>query len=1000
MVYRRGIITSFFLVLAFISQTGHSAVEQALQYDLAVSFDIPRSKLIGLATIQVIRSKPLLLNVGRLAIHSVRLNGRRLEFEVRNGLLALTPPDSGSLEINYDAVFAPEGSVSPGRDASIPSAISREGIFLTSAWYPRIEALARYRLKATFPRGFVAISEADKIDTSEQRGGVTFAFELDHPLDGINLVASDRFRITRERFLNIELSAYFFAEDQALARNYLDYAKKYIQLYEELLLPFPFKRFAIVENFLPTGYSMPTYTLLGQDVVRLPFIVDTSLGHEILHQWFGNQVFTGEKGGNWTEGLTTYLADHLYEERKEEGWAYRKQILIDYASYVRKDNEFSLESFTQRFNAASRAIGYGKTAMVFHMLRQMLGNETFFGGLKSLIRQKQFQRASWDDLRDAFETQSGKTLGWFFEQWVKRTGLPGLEMSGFTVERSGGNFALSFDLAQSGPAYQLDVPIKVVYKPAGEKKTRLRLDEAKKRVRLELDKEPATIILDEDFDIARKLADQEIPAVIGPLLGEGKTIVVRPVRDESYYQPVIESYRTKGAEVKPAEALGDFAAQPVSLLILGADSPAVRTLYGSAEAAERGFSIIAKKNPANPAQVVGIISSDSLAETNAAFPKIFHYGKYSGLRFENGVNVVKTVAPSERGIQKSVKDEALAIDLSATQSLSDVIERVAGKKIIYVGEGHDQYAHHLVQLQVLETLHRKNPKIALGMEMFPRPSQKAIDDYISGAIDERAFLKQSEYFKRWDVNYNLYKPLLDYARSHRIPVVALNLPREIVDKVGKTGLDSLSIAEKQEVSQDMDFSDEAYRARLEKVFKAHQHFEAKTFTYFQQAQILWDETMAESIDRFLKKNPDFRMVVVAGAGHFEYGSGIPKRTFRKNRLDYSILLSDAALQRDIADFIVFPEPAEAATTPRLMVYLQEQDRKVRITKFVPDSVSEKAGLKTEDVLLTLDGHPVESIEDVKIALFYKKTGDPIKVKIRRPAMLFGDEESEYQVTLR
>ena len=99
MVYRRGIIASFFLVLAFISQTGHSAVEQAVQYDLAVSFDIPGSKLTGLATIQVFRSKPLLLNVGRLAIHNVRLNGRRLEFEVRNGLLALTPTDSGSLEI-------------------------------------------------------------------------------------------------------------------------------------------------------------------------------------------------------------------------------------------------------------------------------------------------------------------------------------------------------------------------------------------------------------------------------------------------------------------------------------------------------------------------------------------------------------------------------------------------------------------------------------------------------------------------------------------------------------------------------------------------------------------------------------------------------------------------------------------------------------------------------------------------------------------------------------
>jgi uncharacterized iron-regulated protein len=312
------------------------------------------------------------------------------------------------------------------------------------------------------------------------------------------------------------------------------------------------------------------------------------------------------------------------------------------------------------------------------------------------------------------------------------------------------------------------------------------------------------------------------------------------------------------------------------------------------------------ENPANPAQVVGIISSDSLAETNAAFPKIFHYGKYSGLRFENGVNVVKTVAPSQRGIQRPSKMKRWRSICRLRKASSDVIEGCR-QKIIYVGE--DTYTPITWFSSRSLNSHRKNSKIALGMEMFPRSSQNALDDYISGVIDERTFLKRSEYFKRWDVNYYLYKPLLDYARSHQIPVVALNLPREIIDKVGKTGLDSLSAAEKQEIPQDMDFSDEAYRARLEKVFKAHQHFEDKTFTHFHQAQILWDETMAESIDRFLKKNPDFRMVVVAGAGHFEYGSGIPKRVFRRNKLDYSILLSDAALQRDIADFIVF-RPAE------------------------------------------------------------------------------------------
>jgi uncharacterized iron-regulated protein len=316
-----------------------------------------------------------------------------------------------------------------------------------------------------------------------------------------------------------------------------------------------------------------------------------------------------------------------------------------------------------------------------------------------------------------------------------------------------------------------------------------------------------------------------------------------------------------------------------------------------------------------------------------------------------------------------------------------------------VGETHDKFSHHEVQLQVLQGLYRRHPKIAVGMEMFQRPFQKAIDDYIAGAIDERTFLKRSEYFKRWDVDYNLYKPILDFAKTRQIPVVALNVRREIVEKVAKSGLDSLSKDEKQEIPQELDFSDQGYRARLEEVFTAHQNSQERDFTFFYQAQILWDETMAESIDGFLKKNPDFRLVVVAGGGHLRYGSGIPKRALRRNGFDYAIVLNDAGVERGIADIIVFPEPSKTKTAPKLMVFLKEQDQKVRIAGFVKDSVSENAGLKVEDALLSLDGYPVESIEDVKIALFYKKAGETIKVKIRRTGFFYGHEELEFEIKL-
>jgi aminopeptidase N len=994
MICRCIVVAAMLSSVALIFQTAHAAVLPAPECELDITFDIGHSKIAGATRIHVLEGRALRFRVGHLTIRKVAVNRKPARFQVRDGTLTITPAESGNLEIDYEGVFEPSGAIPAPRDTDIPGAIGREGIFLATGWYPRIAGPATYRLNAVLPRGYVAVSEAEAIQEHEASGSVAFGFQFNHPVYEISFVATDRYQVIQDRFQGVELWAYFFPEDQTLARKYLDYAKKYIQLYETLLLPFPFHRFAIVENFLPTGYSMPTYTLLGQGVVRLPFIVETSLGHEVLHQWFGNQVY-GSEQGNWTEGLTTYLADHLYEERKGEGWRYRRQMLIDYRSYVHDDNDFPLMNFTSRFDAATRSIGYGKAAMVFHMLRQMLGDKAFFGALKAFLREKQFQRASWDDLRTAFQRQSGRELGWFFDQWIRRKGLPELSLSDFTLEPGAGAFVLNFDLGQKGEIYRLDVPVKVRYRPGGEKNLRLRLDEREKRVRIKLEKEPDQIIIDDNFDMARQLTEPEVPPVLASFLGAKKRIVVLPVRDESYYRDVISGLRARGAEVKAADALSDAEIRSATLAVLGRDHPVVRRLYGKVDLAAAGFNVLVKKNPWNPTNTVGIISAGSAAEAKAAFRKIFHYGKYSQLAFENGRNVSATVAASERGIQKSLNQNPPAVDLSTLKSLSDVVERLALKKIVYVGEEHDKFSHHQVQLEILRALYRQNPKIAVGMEMFQTPSQQALDDYIAGAIDERGFLKRSEYFKQWNIDYNLYKPILDFAREKRLPVIALNLRREVVDQVAKGGLNSLTKEEKQQIPQQLDFSDQEYRARLREVFAAHQRSEEKNFEFFYQAQILWDETMAESIDRFLKKHPDFRVLVLAGAGHLQYGSGIPKRSFRRNGLDYAIVLSDAGAKKEIADFVVFPEESKAPIAPRLGVAIEEEKQEVRIAGFAKDSVAEKAGLKVDDTLVSLDDYPVSSAEDVRIALFYKHAGDTIKIKARR-----GTDELEFNVRLQ
>ena len=281
------------------------------------------------------------------------------------------------------------------------------------------------------------------------------------------------------------------------------------------------------------------------------------------------------------------------------------------------------------------------------------------------------------------------------------------------------------------------------------------------------------------------------------------------------------------------------------------------------------------------------------------------------------------------------------------------------------------------------------------MEMFQKPFQPALDDYIAGKIDERTFLKRSEYFKHWDIDYHLYKPILDFARAQRLPVIALNLPREIVNQIAASGLNSLPQEARREISPDLDFSDQEYRGKLKEIFAAHPEPQGKNFEFFYQAQILWDETMAESVDRFLKNHPDYRMVVLTGAGHLRHGSGIPKRAFRRNGLDYAIVLSDGEVESGIADFVVFPEPSKAPTAPKLGVSLDMRDQRLRITSFGKESAAEKAGLKVDDLVISLDGERVSVIEDIRIALFYKQSGDTIKVKAQR-----GNEELEFEVKLR
>jgi aminopeptidase N len=990
------------VVVGLLAAAPARAQEGLPVYELSVSFSPGESLLEGNARIDLPAGGQWEVGTAGLQVLEASLDAAPLDAGAINRDGGLKVEGGGVLRLGYRAVLA--GTAEDIQNVGVVgSIVSPEGISLTGGWYPAVKGLAFYKLTAVVPAGFTAVSEADSIEVAEGSGGRTFSFRFGHPSEGVSLAAG-KYTVLVDKVGDTEVLAYFFAEEAHLAKGYLEYAKRYIGMYEEMLGPYPYERFSVVENVVSTGYSMPTYTLLGRDVVRLPFIVETSLGHEVLHQWFGNSVYLDPAEGNWLEGITTYLADHFYEEMKGNGADYRKKILVDFHSYVTPDKEMPLDEFRGRVDQATRAIGYGKCAMVFHMLRERFGNDVFFDTLRSFYGEFRFRRASWTDIRKAFEGAAGEELEGFFSQWLKRPGVPALDVKDLKVRYVDGSPHAEFKLLQTGGGepYALDVRARFVTRK-GERVETLSTDEKEKSFSIKLEGEPREMVLDGEYDLMRGLWESETPPTVARLVGDSKRLLVVPDGGVDTYLPLTKLLRGEGFVVAYENEVKDEDLLSSSVLLLGTDGPVQRRLFGGPVSLENreGFVLKVMKNPLDPDRVVAVAFARDAAEVEPAARKIFHYGKYSYLRFEGGVNVEKETAASEDGMRVDLSYKVTGVKPASAVDLDRIIGDVTDKDIIYVGESHTAYEDHRVQLLVIRALREGGRPVAVGMEMFQRPFQEALDDYIAGRTTEREFLKASEYYKRWGFDYQLYREILQYARAYGIPVVALNIDSTIIEKVASGGLDALSEEEKEKLPASMDMTDGAYRERLEEVFGLHRNPGERSFENFYQSQILWDETMAHSVHEFLTENPGYKMVVLVGVGHVAWGSGIPQRAYRLGRRSYAILInaSGVPVEEGVADYVLFPEPLEPPRELMLGVILEKSDEGLKIKEVRPGSAAGAAGLRKGDVFVSLDGVEVGDVADIKVALFGHEAGDKVKATILRKR-LFGRSEKELEVTLR
>lgn len=570
-----------------------------------------------------------------------------------------------------------EGRVEPSNLPETNGALTSEVVYLDGGipWYPVFgDELVTFTLEVRAPASWDVVSQGARTARRVEGESGVVRWESSQPQDDIFLVGGPLTEYTRDAG-GVTAMALLRTPDPELAARYLDATERYVAMYSALLGPYPYPKFAMVENAWETGYGMPSFTLLGSTVIRFPFILTSSYPHEILHNWWGNGVFVDSSRGNWSEGLTAYLADHLMAEQRGAGAEYRRSALQKYADYVTHARDFPLTEFRARHDSATEAVGYGKAQMVFHMVRQDVGDDAFIRGLRAFFELFRFRRATFTDLDRAVASSMDRTTV-VAAPWLERAGAPSLTVNHAEARPLGNQYLLTavVEQTQVGGAYRLRVPVAVTLDGRAQAyQTSFRLDTKRLGLELIVPGRPLRLDVDPEFDLFRRLDRAELPPALSQLFGASRVLVVLPSAAPSDlragYQRLAESVTVSSdsKEIVLDEAI-DRLPDDRAVWVMGWENrfrPAIAhamtglpVTVGDSTARVDGTDltrtrhavVLAGHQAGGPDHAVGWVACDRLGALPGLARKLPHYGKYGYLGFEGDepTNMIKGEWPVVR----------------------------------------------------------------------------------------------------------------------------------------------------------------------------------------------------------------------------------------------------------------------------------------------------------------------------------------------------------------
>jgi uncharacterized iron-regulated protein len=345
-------------------------------------------------------------------------------------------------------------------------------------------------------------------------------------------------------------------------------------------------------------------------------------------------------------------------------------------------------------------------------------------------------------------------------------------------------------------------------------------------------------------------------------------------------------------------------------------------------------------------------------------------------------------------------------------SPAQLAERLADKRIVFMGESHTDIFFHRAQLQVIQALHDAGREVLIGLEMYPYTKQELLDNWVAGRYTEEGFLEISQWYEAWGYHWDYYRSIFLFAKENGLPMYGLNTPREIIAAVRKKGFDELTEEEQAQMPPDID-TDNADHLELFKAYFEGEDFHSsmtdEQWMGMFSAQCTWDATFGNNALKALEKHPDPNaiLVVLVGSGHVTYDLGIQRQIAQWEQVPMATVIPISVVDGDgvaipqvqssYADFLWGMPPVTDPIYPSLGISTRSTgDEGQRTVIFIGEgTVGEKAGFQMGDMLVSMDGHPITNKEALAILMSQKRWGDTAVVKVQR-----GEEEVDLNLAFR